>query len=223
MAIGAPLAWAGLHRTGPAQFGSGTAVALASGSAHATATDAPTAPPTGSVPDPVVVSSAPPATAGAKPPARQVVAVPVRIQIPALGVDAAVEPEGVDGHGEMAIPEDVRTIGWYRFGPAPGAAAGSAVLVGHVDSAEQGLGAFFGLPNLRRGDVISVTSADARVHRFRVVAREEFDKSVVPLASIFARDGAPRLTLVTCGGSFDRAARSYRDNIVVTAEPADRP
>ena len=39
----------------------------------------------------------------------------------------------------MDLPEDVDRVGWYRFGPAPGA-DGSAVLAGHVDDAEQGLG-----------------------------------------------------------------------------------
>jgi hypothetical protein len=36
---------------------------------------------------------------------------------------------------------------------------------------------------------------------------------------IFARDGAPQLVLITCGGTFDRTIRSYEDNVVVTAEP----
>ena len=37
---------------------------------------------------------------------------------------------------------------------------------------------------------------------------------------VFARDGDSRLVLVTCGGRFDPARRSYDDNIVVRAVPA---
>lgn len=41
-------------------------------------------------------------------------------------------------------------------------------------------------------------------------------------ADLFATAGAPRLVLITCGGTFDRAAASYLDNIVVFAAP-ERP
>jgi hypothetical protein len=53
-----------------------------------------------------------------------------------------------------------------------------------------------------------------------VVAREEYDKTKIPLAKYFATDGAPRLTLITCGGPFNEATGHYRDNVVVTAVPA---
>jgi hypothetical protein len=46
-----------------------------------------------------------------------------------------------------------------------------------------------------------------------------YAKSSAPLDRLFARDGPPRLTLVTCGGSFDRGTGHYRDNVVVTATP----
>jgi hypothetical protein len=54
---------------------------------------------------------------------------------------------------------------------------------------------------------------------FRVVSREAFPKSKAPYSRLFARDGRARLTLVTCGGAFNRKNGSYRDNIVVTAVP----
>jgi hypothetical protein len=57
------------------------------------------------------------------------------------------------------------------------------------------------------------------VTAYRVVGREEYRKSQLPLDRYFARDGAPLLTLVTCGGPFDDRARRYRDNLVVTARP----
>ena len=110
-------------------------------------------------------------------------------------------------------------VGWYRFGPRPGDPAGSTVLSGHVDSAEQGKGAFFRLRELEPGDPVVVRSSDGRTWRYRVVSREEWPKSEVPLDRIFARSGAARLTLVTCGGGFREDIRSYKDNIAVTAVP----
>ena len=120
----------------------------------------------------------------------------------------------------MEIPTDIHTIGWYQWGSAPGASAGSIVMVGHVDSAVQGLGAFFYLKTLTQGALITVTTADNKVWNYHVVAREEFPKTNVPLAAIFDQAGPPRLILATCGGAFDRSTKSYYDNIVITALPA---
>lgn len=144
---------------------------------------------------------------------------PVRLQIPSAGIDAAVAPIGVDDQGDLAVPEQVQQIGWYRFGAAPGAASGSVVMSGHIDSAQQGLGAFARLGDLRAGDPVVVSDAAGHLLRYRVVGREAFSKKTAPLADLFSTKGSARLTLITCGGAFDSAARSYLDNIVVTAVP----
>ena len=145
------------------------------------------------------------------------VAPPARIRLPSLGVDTAVVAVGVDARGEMAVPEDVRQTGWYRFGPAPGSAAGSSVVSGHVDDKVQGRGAFYRLVDLAVGDPVVVTTAAGADLAFRVSAVRRIPKSTLPVDELFARDGPPHLTLVTCGGTFDRALGSYRDNVVVTA------
>ena len=144
---------------------------------------------------------------------------PARIRLPSLGVDTAVVAVGVDGRGEMAVPEDVRQTGWYRFGPAPGSAAGSSVVSGHVDDAVQGRGAFYRLVDLAVGDPVVVTTVAGVDLTFRVSTVRRIPKSTLPVDELFARDGPPHLTLVTCGGAFDRASGSYRDNVVVTALP----
>ena len=52
---------------------------------------------------------------------------------------------------------------------------------------------------------------------YAVVSLEQFDKAEVPVDRLFARDGAPRLVLVSCAGSFEDGR--YSDNVVVTAVP----
>ncbi|MFC7547514.1 class F sortase [Plantactinospora sp. GCM10030261] len=146
---------------------------------------------------------------------------PTRLVIPRIGVTATVNPVGIDERsGDFAVPPSVDQIGWYRYGPGLETTAGSVVVAGHVDSAEQGKGAFFRLRELDRGDRMTVTGADGRERAYQVVAREEYAKTKIPLDRYFARDGSPRLTLITCGGPFDSKTRHYRDNIVVTAVPA---
>lgn len=149
--------------------------------------------------------------------------VPIRLRLPTLDVVAAIRPVGVDPDRDLEIPGDVAAVGWYRFGPRPGDPVGSTVLSGHVDSAEQGRGAFFQLRRLAPGDPVLVQDSDGRIWPYRVVAREQWPKSDVPLDRIFSRTGAPRLTLVTCGGGFRENVRSYQDNIAVTAVPAGQP
>ena len=150
-------------------------------------------------------------------------AEPVGIRLPGVGVDAPVLPVGVDGSGEMAVPPDVRTVGWYRFGPGPGAAAGSSVLAGHVDDREQGRGAFYRLVELAVGEPVQVQLADGTELGYRVRDVQRVAKSSLPVEELFGRDGRPRLVLITCGGEFDRAAGRFRDNVVVFAEPDPAP
>jgi LPXTG-site transpeptidase (sortase) family protein len=180
------------------------------------------APPTPAAAPPVAPAVRPdpgPAPAGSSPavPAAASAAVPVRIRAVDAGVDAPVVATGVDARGGMEIPQDVRTVGWYRFGARPGGSAGSAVLSGHVDDRIQGLGAFHRLVDLEVGDTVEVTLADGSLVTYRVDGVKQVVKAALPTDRVFARDGPPRLTLVTCGGDFDTAVRSYRDNVVVTA------
>ncbi|SCL59036.1 class F sortase [Micromonospora chersina] len=145
---------------------------------------------------------------------------PVGLRIPPIGVTATVDPVGINRRtDEFEVPPSVDRVGWYRYGPGLEAGTGSVVIAGHVDSADQGRGAFFRLRELDRGDTLTVTGADGRERPYRVVAREEYAKTRIPLDRYFARDGSPRLTLITCGGPFDAKTRHYRDNIVVTAVP----
>ena len=174
----------------------------------------------------VPTRSAPRATPSALPrstPATSAKAVPapvgppVNVSLPSQHASGSVVPIGVDDDEALAIPKDVRTAGWYRFGPAPGQ-PGSAVLAGHVDDHLQGVGLFAVIGDLDVGDRIVVTDAAHVQRTFQVIAREEWHKSQVPMDRLFARTGPPRLVLLTCGGDFDKDTLSYVDNIAVTAE-----
>jgi hypothetical protein len=180
------------------------------------------------VPLPTASTTPSPATSGgrlptltarpATPPSDASAAAPTRIRVPSVGIDAAIEPVGVDGRGFMVIPDEVRKVGWYRFGPAPGDPAGAAVIAGHVDTKEQGAGALFPLREIHVDDRITVTVA-GRDLQFRVLGKQTIVKQRLPVEELFARDGSPRLVLITCGGPFIPELSSYRDNLVVVAAP----
>ena len=52
---------------------------------------------------------------------------------------------------------------------------------------------------------------------YKVVSRESIVKKRMPLEELFAIDGPPRLTLISCGGYYDKDNGGYQENIVVTA------
>jgi hypothetical protein len=142
---------------------------------------------------------------------------PVRVQIPSIASDGAVEAVGVDASGGLAIPGDAGALVWWRFGPSPGE-PGSAVIAGHLDWKGK-RGVFNRLADVKAGDPVTVTYAGGSTRAFVVDTVELVEKPAAAVNGTFARDGVPLLRLVTCGGEFDRASHHYRSNVVVTAHP----
>ncbi|MFI6035630.1 class F sortase [Streptomyces sp. NPDC051315] len=155
------------------------------------------------------------------PPAAQPLgsALPQRIDIPELGVQAPVVARGLDAQGAIDPPpyEQAGVVGWYAAGAKPGA-AGTALMVGHVDT-ETRPAVFYELSTLEAGGTIRVVRSDGKVAEFtvdevEVVRRDRFDarQAYGPRAS-----GRAELRLITCGGTFDRATNSYTANVIVSA------
>ena len=146
------------------------------------------------------------------------VAEPVSFRIPALGVGSDLLELGLRDDGTVEVPplDAVDVAGWYRESPAPGA-VGPAVLLGHVDSAEQGPGIFFELGALAPGAEVEVARADGTVAVFAVDRVERYAKADFPTLRVYGNTADPQLRLITCGGEFDPVARSYEDNIVAYA------
>ena len=128
----------------------------------------------------------------------------MRLVVAGAGIDAPVDPVGVTRDGLMQLPDDVHRVGWYRFGPAPGQPEGTAVLAGHVDAWDQGLGALGRLRGVAPGQAVEVDDSAGAVTRWQVVTRQLVVKEALPLAELFARAGPPRLVLLTCGGPVRR-------------------
>jgi hypothetical protein len=143
---------------------------------------------------------------------------PVRIEIPAIGVSAAVVRLGLNRDGSMQVPKDFALTGWFTGGPAPGE-TGPAVIAGHIDS-RSGPAVFYRLRELRAGDPVTVARADGTTVRFTVDSVVQYPKRAFPTEAVFGPAPEPLLRLITCGGTFDYFRRSYRDNVVVTARVA---
>ncbi len=140
---------------------------------------------------------------------------PVRLQIPAIGVDSTLMGLGLKADGTMEVPPGGFPAGWYTGGPTPGE-LGPAIIAGHVDWT--GPGVFYNLHNLRPGDEVSVTRADGSTAAFRVTVVEEFPKAAFPTDRVYGNIDVAGLRLITCGGSWNPQTRHYDDNIVAFAE-----
>lgn len=143
--------------------------------------------------------------------------IPTLVRIPKIDVQADLMQLGLNRDGTVEVPPLARPqeAGWYRFGPTPGE-VGPAVLLGHVDGHGQE-GAFYNLKKLAPGDEIDVERTDGTTARFLVDHLDEVSKHHFPTQAVYGNTDTPQLRLITCGGSFDRAAGSYVDNIIVYA------
>jgi sortase (surface protein transpeptidase) len=175
-------------------------------------------------PDPVAAvvhpppASTPPIAADSFRSARtyQAVAAPVRLRIPALHVDTQLQRLGVRADGTIAVPTSPDIAGWYERGPRPGQ-PGPAVILGHVDS-RSGPGVFVALRGARPGTTVIVDRADGSAVTFRIAQVSRVSKTQFPTDLVYAPTLDATLRLVTCGGSFDRARGSYRDNVIAYAD-----
>ncbi|HEX6326169.1 MAG TPA: class F sortase [Jiangellaceae bacterium] len=140
---------------------------------------------------------------------------PYTVRIPRIGVDAPVVSIHVNDDRVLVPPRELSVVGWWSEGAAPGAASGSAVLVGH--SARAGGGVFDDVGELQRGDTIEVLGAsDAltyAVDSTEVLSKEDLARNA---EAIFDQGGRGRLVVITCE-DFDGTA--WRSNIVTIATP----
>jgi LPXTG-site transpeptidase (sortase) family protein len=146
---------------------------------------------------------------------------PTGVRIPAIGVNASslVPLKIIPATGELEAPEEFTQTGWYAAGPVPGE-PGPAVIAAHVDSAKDGPAVFFKLKELKAGDKVYVPRSDGVTVTFTVTGVERYPKNEFPTQKVHGPTPDRALRLITCGGSFDAAKRSYRDNIVVYAVEA---
>ena len=78
---------------------------------------------------------------------------------------------------------------------------------------------FYRVATLPKDTRILVDRADGTTVAFRVTGTQRVPKVEFPTDLVYGPTLEPSLRLVTCGGSFDGAAGSYRDNVIVYADP----
>ena len=162
----------------------------------------------------------PSTTASSRPAANPVRAlgrsVPVRLRIPAIGVDTPVMQLGLAADGSVQVPPITAhdRAGWYRNSPTPGQ-TGPSVILAHVTVGAYGDGVFRHLARLRPGDRIMARLENGTVAAFAVTSVRTVAKSGFPTDAVYGDVDRPELRLITCGGP--RTGDGYLDNVIVFA------
>ena len=140
------------------------------------------------------------------------------MRIPAAGVDTRAACGWASAaDGSIEVPAQFDVAGWFAEGPRPGQ-PGPAVVLGHVDS-RTGPAVFYRVARAAAGRAGLVDRADGSTVAFRVSGTQHVPKIAFPTDLVYGPTLEPSLRLVTCGGSFDRGRGSYRDNVIVYADP----
>jgi LPXTG-site transpeptidase (sortase) family protein len=167
-------------------------------------------------------STAPSATPSAAPsstaPQALAASVPVRLQIPGIGVDTPVMRLGLAADGSVQVPpiEANAPAGWYQGSPTPGQ-IGPSVILAHVTVGQYGDGVFLHLSRLKQGDRVVARLQDGKSAVFTVYRVQTVAKADFPTAAVYGNVSRPELRLITCGGPRDSTGHGYLDNVVVYA------
>lgn len=142
---------------------------------------------------------------------------PLRLKIPRLKVDAALEYVGFTSQGALGAPSGPTTAGWYDQGPRPGE-KGSAVIDGHLDWINGQTAVFANVHRLQKGDDLYIEDDKGVTTTFVVRELRTYGKSENDSNVFISNDGRAHLNLITCQGVWDKASKSYSNRLVVFAD-----
>ncbi len=143
--------------------------------------------------------------------------LPLRLKIPKINVRAAFEYVGLTSQGAMDVPKNPINVAWFDLGQRPGE-AGSAVVAGHYGWKDGKASAFDNLYKLRKGDKLYVENDKGLTVSFVVREIKKYNYQADAPTVFGSSDGKSHLNLITCGGIWNKAKKSYSERLVVFAD-----
>ena len=154
-----------------------------------------------------------------------------KLVITKFGVEAPLTLKTVGLDGVMPNPNGPDDVAIYDFSAWPGKGGapgkgGNAIFSGHVDSGRVACkngsvpppcqAVFWDINGLRNGDEIEI-HLGGTVNRYRVSSNQPINANSGPWDQIVSSTAQESITLITCGGDFNRETREYNNRQVVTA------
>ncbi|MDE2071534.1 MAG: class F sortase [Patescibacteria group bacterium] len=138
-------------------------------------------------------------------------AAPLRVRIPAIGLNDPIQNMGLDKLGNLSVPSGkTQNVGWWQGGTIPGH-VGSAVFDAHV------FAAFKHLASARVGDDIYVDMSDGTTRHFQIQSSQVYKLAYVPANTLYNRADTARLNLITCAGTLTADHSTYTHRLVAYA------
>ncbi|MCR4328421.1 MAG: sortase [Patescibacteria group bacterium] len=140
--------------------------------------------------------------------------LPVRLKIPIISVDAAIEDALITSDGRMDVPEGSTNVAWFSLGPHPGR-EGSAVIGGHFGIKNGVKFVFYDLDKLKIGDKIYIENDKGDTLAFQVRSVKLFDRDADATDVFTSYDKMAHLNLITCEGVWNKVNGTYPQRRVV--------
>lgn len=140
--------------------------------------------------------------------------LPLRLKIPKINVDVAIEYVGLTPNGAMDIPKSPDGVAWFELGQRPGE-NGSAVIAGHYGWKDGKVAAFDNLDQLRKGDKLYIEDDEGVIISFIVRESKKYDSNADASDVFNSNDEKSHLNLITCEGVWNKDSKSYSQRLVV--------
>jgi hypothetical protein len=154
-----------------------------------------------------------------------------RFLISKFGIDAPLSYKVVGPDGQMPNPDGPDDVAYYNFSAWPGKGGapgkgGNAVFAGHVDSGAKACkngtkpppceAVLWDLNSLKVGDEIEIKLAGVS-YKYSVTSNQPVPANNAPWDTIVGTTAQESITIITCGGDFNRDTHEYNNRQVVTA------
>lgn len=140
--------------------------------------------------------------------------LPVRLIIPEIKVNTAIEDALITADGRMDVPAGSVNVAWFSLGPQPGK-VGSAVIGGHFGMQNGVPFVFYDLDKLKVGDVAYIVDDYGNTITFVAKAIKLYDRDADATAVFTSGDGKAHLNLITCEGIWNKVNDTYPQRRVV--------
>jgi len=140
--------------------------------------------------------------------------IPVRLNIPIIGVDAPIIQTGLTANGAVGVPEGPKNTAWFNVGPKPGQ-SGSAIITGHFGPWRDGSHSVFdNLYKLKIGDKIFVQDQKGQIFTFLVIDKKTYNANA-KVPEIFNKTDGSYLNIITCSGDWLANEHTYNQRLVI--------
>jgi LPXTG-site transpeptidase (sortase) family protein len=141
----------------------------------------------------------------------------VRLRIPSINVDAAIESVGITTNGGVDVPKDPFNVAWFNQGPFPGE-EGNSIVVGHYGWKNYKPVVFNNLYKLQKGGKIFIEDGDGKITTFVVREVKRYSYNEDANAVFISSDSKAHLNLITCSGAWDENLGTHLSRLVVFAD-----